>query len=131
MRYTTENTIKSLIKKIALPSLDYNCQDWEIVVANSSLVDSLLNEYIKREDLDEDEKFTLMNIIIESANDYWREYKEPHKSMDMIKNIIMNDYILHRETIIYYACFSVNLEDAWEITPYMRSIIANYDDTKI
>ncbi len=62
-RYITKESIEGLIQKLGLPAGDEYSQDWEYEIASSELAIKTLTAYINRDDLSEDERFTLMHKV--------------------------------------------------------------------
>lgn len=126
-RSGTGETINKLAKELGLP---YNerMQDWSYEVANPNDIEKYLNHYNKLSD--DDEKFVLMEILIQATNDqleikkfldYWKETK-----LRLIDN-----FDLHEYTIYYWACFdNEELEDCWIVTPYMRELWLKQNEEK-
>lgn len=123
MPSVTRASIDGLVHKLGLPEQgDYN-QDWEYEIASADIAVQLLMDYTQRDDLTDDEKFTLMHTILESINDFISAQASDFPLMDLFKTIVSQDYALHKETFDYWACWELVLEDAFTITPIIREII--------
>lgn len=118
----TKKAINSLIEKLNLPECDEFSQDWEYEVADSKRLEEFI-EYYQNNDMDKDEKFTLMIIILESYNDIGQYNILEKKLWCKIEKILMEDKFIHKPTIDYWSCSeNENIEDCFYITPLMRSL---------
>lgn len=121
-RYPTGKAITSLIKKLNLPKRSKYSQDWEYEIADSERVDEFIT-YYQNNLSDEDEKFTLMLIIIESCNDAISENNLENKTWEKVKKSLMEDYYIHKQTIDYWCSEEEkDIEDCFAITPLIREI---------
>lgn len=121
-RYPTEKAITSLIKKLNLPKADKYSQDWEYEVVDSKRIDEFIT-YYQNNLRTEDEKFTLMLIIIESCNDTLCENNLKKKTWKKVKRSLIKDYFLHNQTIDYWCCEEEkDIENCFNITPLIREI---------
>jgi hypothetical protein len=118
-RFSENSARKKIAEKLEL-SYDPNMQDWEIEIALPHLIEKYLEHYNLL--VDEDEKFVLMQIIVQSINDQESiESIEIHWSR--LKFLLVNEFILHEYTIYHWANFdSDNLGEDWIISPYLRSL---------
>jgi hypothetical protein len=120
--YVTRNVVYSLAEKLHLPEPGEFTQDWEYEVADSSRVDEFVSFY-ENGQLDGDEKFALMIIVISSFNDLLKEKGMEVTIWERIKrNLVMNRHI-HMNTILYWSDIEGELEDSWEIAPNMREVL--------
>jgi len=122
-KYADKESIESLIKKLNLPPLTPYSQDWEYTSADSSRVDEFIT-YYENNQLNKNEKFTLMIVIISSFDDYLSEGigTENNKLWNRIKQNLLQDYELHINTIHYWALDKSDLENCFSITPYIREM---------
>ncbi len=97
-------------------------QDWEYEVADSSRVEEFVSFY-ENEQLDGDEKFALMIIVISSFNDLLREKGMEIAIWERIKRNLVMDRHIHMNTILYWADIGGELEDSWAIAPNMRAVL--------
>lgn len=97
-------------------------QDWEIECADPNRVGEFLDFYLKRT-ADDDERFTLMALILGSFEEY-HGLDEPDSVLwERIRSILEADIRLHRDHIEYYQCFDVQSEEEYfPITKLMRQI---------
>lgn len=117
-RFVTSKAIEELTKNLHLELRDY--QDWEWIVGNSKDIEKYI-EYYKSE-VDDDNRFALMEIIIQAAEDQETE-SDFIKYSEIVRKLLSENFELHEHSIFYWSCFdNENLEDCWRITPYMRSL---------
>jgi hypothetical protein len=117
-RYGTANAINKLAKELNLVNKN-NMQDWEWEVAEAKDIEKYLLHYNSL--IDEDEKFVLMEIIIQATTNQ----KEPDfiKYVSQVISLLQENFNLHEYSIFYWSCFdSEELNDCWEISPFMREI---------
>lgn len=103
-------------------------QDWELIVSDSSLIPQFLNYYIS-ENLDDDVKFTLMELIISSFDDLGYDYnfKEDANWLEC-EQILRKEFWLHITTIHYWSSLDREVSiDGFAISPYLRPI---WDEVK-
>ena len=94
-------------------------QDWPYEVADSKSIQKYLDYYSVVED--DDIKFTLMTMIIQAVNDQ----QSPEKLKfywEKVVPFLTKNFNLHEWTIYYWSSIDVSLENAWQITPYMRKV---------
>ena len=74
-----------------------------------------------------DQKYLVINIIIQGFEDILSESDSEEEKNDLIWNeieqILVNESSLHKETIKYWADLEVSLADAWYISKYMRKLV--------
>ena len=121
MGYATKNTIKRLARDLNLSRGDKNTQDWEYEVADSKKIDEFL-AYFSKGELNSNEKQTLMQVILESYNDYVTEFGYHNEYSKIIKKIIQKDICVYKDIIQYWSCGEEDLEDCFAITFFMRGI---------
>ena len=118
-RYGTKEAIEKLARELELPYNDY-MQDWSYEVANPEDIE----KYIKHYDLtsDEDEKFVLMEIIIQAVNDQ-ADQKDFLKYWDRISGSLKEDFRIHEYTVFYWSRLdSESPDEEFTISPNMRGI---------
>lgn len=120
--YVTKSAIEGLVKKINLPSPDEFSQDWEYEVSDSSRLTEFLCAYENIE-LNIDEKFALMIIIISSYNDAIVERKAEESSARRIRYHLLQDISIHKNTIYYWSMLDEDdLDNCHAVTSFMREI---------
>ncbi|WP_042473874.1 hypothetical protein [Bacillus ndiopicus] len=128
--YVTKSAIEGLVKKVKLPAPDEFSQDWEYEVADSSRITEFLYAYENIE-LNKDEKFALMIIIISSLNDAIVEGKAEESSVSLIRYHLLQDNSIHKNTIYYWSMLDEDdLENCHAATSFIREItyVAELDD---
>jgi hypothetical protein len=118
-RCGTRKAIEELSIEINIPFNESN-QDWSYTNGNYLDIEKYLSHYITL--LDEDKKFVLMEVIIQSIEDQENE-KLFDKYCILIKPILELEFDLHEYTIHYWCCFfNDNLKDCFNISNFMREI---------
>ena len=128
--YVTKSAVEGLVKKIKLPAPDEFSQDWEYEVSDSSKVGEFLYAY-KNIELNKEEKFALMTIIISSYNDAILEGKVEKSWASFIRYHLLEDINIHKNSIYYWALLDEDdLENCFAITALIREIlnVANLDN---
>ncbi|WP_019637121.1 hypothetical protein [Paenibacillus fonticola] len=117
--YVTKSAIEGLVKKIPVP--DEYSQDWEYEVADSSRITEFLYAYEKIE-LNKEERFTLMIIIISSFNDAIVEGKV-EANFSVIRYHLLQDINIHKNTIYYWSMLDEDdLENCYAVTSFIRGL---------
>lgn len=118
-RCVTYNAIQILVREFGYP-YDENMQDWEYEVAKLEDIKKYFEKYDKAEN--DDIRFTLMEMIIETSNEGWNSGWLT-EIWPKVKQMLIENFTLHEYTI-YYWCYSLsdNIEDMFEISPYMRNL---------
>ena len=122
-RFPTKEAVDNLSKQLDLPN-EPNMQDWEWEVADPNKIKLFFNHYFNG-NLSEDEKFTLMEVLLQSFEessinlDSSVEWKE-------IMISIEKSWPLHRYSVWYWSCWEENEKDCWRISNFMKNIIENH-----
>ncbi|MCG7410890.1 hypothetical protein MH117_26255 [Paenibacillus sp. ACRRX] len=120
--YVTKSAIEGLVKKVKLPAPDEFSQDWEFEVSDSSRITEFLYVY-ENIDLNKDEKFALMIIIISSFNDAIVEGKAQENSASLIRYYLLQDIGIHKNTVYYWSMLDEDdLEICHAVSSFMREI---------
>lgn len=117
-RYWTGASFVELSKVFNLP-FNSQMQDWPYEVADSKCTQEYLDYYqaIDNEDI----KFTLMEMIVQSIED--QQSPEKFKTYwDQTVPLLTKNFHIHEWTIYYWSSFEKSLKNAWHIAPYMRKI---------
>jgi hypothetical protein len=118
-RTTTKKAIELIADKLNLPN-DTAMQDWAYEVTNADNIDNYIFYY--KEIINEDEKFALMQLIIQATEDQ-RNEEQFKNYCNKIKPLLITDFKTHEYTIYYWCCFENNsIEDCWKISPMMREL---------
>ncbi len=129
-RYITKKSINGLVRKLGLPAGDKYSQDWEYEVASANIASKILKDYIERDDLTEDERFTLMHIILESINEFISDCGKEFPMMREFIEVALRDYAVHESTYEYWACQDNDkIDEIFELTPIIRKIIKQKSNT--
>ncbi|WP_341278885.1 hypothetical protein [Paenibacillus sp. FSL H8-0537] len=121
--------MEGLVEKIKLPSPGEFTQDWEYEVADSTRVGEFLHAY-ENMNLNLEEKFALMLVIVESYNDAISGNKAEENMAELIKYHLIRDINIHINTIYYWAKLDEDdIENVFAITPFIRGIVAIIKET--
>ena len=121
-RFPTRAAINELAARFDLPNGDW-MQDWEYTVSDANRIDEFLDSY-KNDGLSDDERFVLMEVIIDS----FMMLKETVFSplWPQTQQLIEHNIELHFYTVCYWACLDHEeneLEWIWECAPQMRALL--------
>ena len=101
---------------------DPQMQDWEIECADPIRVEEFLDVY-DSESLSDDEKFTLMALILGSFEEYHGLEQPDVRVWTRIKSYLIEHQSIHATHIRYYQCAeSTDEEEFFPITKLMRKI---------
>jgi hypothetical protein len=121
MRHPTKAAIDRLSKCFGL-TLDPYMQDWEIECADPKRVGEFLDFYLTGT-VDDDERFTLMALILGSFEEYYRSNESDSTLWDRIKSLLSADVDLHSDHIEYYQRLDALSDDeCFPISKLMRQI---------
>ncbi len=118
-RFPTRAAILSLAARFDLPYGEGD-QDWEYTHSRFEQVPAYLAAYTSGE-LDDDERFVLMEMIIDRLNGH----PEEPEYAPMLR-LVEENIELHLATIWYWASTDYIGEDpefSWEVAPAMREIL--------
>jgi hypothetical protein len=122
-RWVTAAARKSLARRFNLPDDPFS-QDWEYEVADPSRFGELLDAYVC-DPLDEDERFALMEILIQCIEDMNLPSIEPSPQWDSVAGLLRAHGGLHASTVRYWSCLGQDdLEDCFRVTGPMRAVWA-------
>jgi hypothetical protein len=125
-RFATRKAIDSLAKRFNFPNTP-DMQDWVCEVADSIRIDEFISVYESGE-LDDDEKFTLMETIIQSFEDLEISLSEEPR-WHRVLNLIQNNIELHKYTVWYWSTLeNDNKFEQWRVTPFIKSILMRHKD---
>ncbi len=128
-KHPTLQAVLSLAKRLDL-RYSPDMQDWEYEVSDPSRLAEFVATYESGE-LDDDERFTLMSIIIDSAEQLVQESGQTFIKSAIFQRILAlveTNIDLHTATICYWASIEAELEDAWCVTPHFRQIVARHEE---
>ncbi len=122
-RFPTAEAIDSLAYRFNLPNRSY-MQDWEWEVGDPQRIDEFLAAY--SEDLTDDEKFTLMETILQSFEDL-DEPLEKDSRWYKVLTILDQNIGLHLNSVYYWSALDSEYEDEqWRVTPFLRPILEKH-----
>lgn len=101
-------------------------QDWPWEVADADRIAEFLATYAD-EALSDKERFTLMEMLIQSAEDLGSA-RDQHLSWAEIKKLLDTHFALHAASVEYWACLDSELEDAWEVAGFMRGLLNKHKE---
>lgn len=90
LKYPSKETIDKLTRNLNLKGADEFTQDWEYEVADVSQLSDYV-DYYEKNDLNLNEKATLMRMILESYNDFLIVEKGEDIFRERIKKILKKD----------------------------------------
>ena len=99
-------------------------QDWEIEVADPERIEEFLAAYESGE-LDDDEKFTLMQTIIESfevGDQPLQEMPAWHRALSLIEE----NLDLHIYSVWYWGSEENGVEDHWQVHEYFSKLLEKH-----
>ncbi len=119
-RHPTAAAIDSLATRFNLPNHE-GMQDWEHEVADPNRVVEFIDAY-KNGELSEDERFTIMETIIQSFEEQERSLDDS-KEWKEVLNLIESNVDLHIYTIWYWSLVEEESENNWwNVTKFIRQI---------
>ncbi len=120
-RYPSGLSEEKLASRLGL-YWDGTMQDWELVVSDFGRIRDFLKLYQNELDNDDD-KFTLMGLIVSSFDDGISNFdKETMKNWNICKTILEKECYLHYSIIIYWCLPENEPDNVFDITPYMREV---------
>lgn len=120
LRFVTRKAIEDLTINLNLQYTLSDYQDWEFIVGKSEDIEEYINYYTT--EVDEDNKFALMEIIIQTTEDQTTE-NDFLKYLKIVLKLLKENFRLHEYSIFYWSCFqNENIEDSWNVSPFMREL---------
>lgn len=120
-RYPTAAAIERLDSILGFSPNNYS-QDWDIELSDGTR----LLEFVDLYDLgrlDEDERFTLMTLIVASADHALNSHGLDGELWDRIHNLLVKDAEIHADTVHYWCCAAATCDDeCFTLTPRMRDV---------
>ena len=127
-RCPTRAAIDSLATRFGLAN-DPGMQDWEWQVADPHRIDEFLSAY-EGAALSEDERFTLMETLIQSFEDLDAPLAaEPRWSR--LLELLDRNVALHAHSICYWSLIeneNQDPDDCWRVTPFMQTILRRHPE---
>lgn len=123
-RFPTREAIDSLARRFDLPNTP-GMQDWEWEVADPARIDEFVDAY-ESGALSDDEKFTLMETIIQSFDEL-EEPLEGNHGWERVLNLIDEGIDLHGYSVWYWSDLeNDDVEDQWRVTRFLRPILSKH-----
>ena len=127
-RCGTAKAIQKLVKELNMPYEDW-MQDWPYEVASPNEIDKYICYYRKL--TDDDEKFVLMEAIIQATEDLNTD-KLFEEYLSIIKHLLEDNFTIHQYTIYYWASFdNEDIDDCWKISLFMRELFGVQQEKKL
>ncbi|WP_037316237.1 hypothetical protein [Ruegeria halocynthiae] len=116
-RYWTKAAIDYLAERLGVQNEPW-MQDWAYEIADPTN----LNDYLAlfSEVQDDDVRFTLADVIIQAFEEYGENLEGDDRWNAFLDDLATRPE-LHAHQIWYWSAFDIDIEDAWQVTPYMRS----------
>jgi hypothetical protein len=123
-RFPTAAAVDSLARRFGLPN-DPSMQDWPWEVADAARLDEFLAAY-ESGDLSDDERFALMEIILQSFEDLAASTGFDAR-WDRALDTIDRNVDLHAQSVWYWSVLgNDDREEQWLVTPHLRSILQKH-----
>ncbi|AXT61418.1 hypothetical protein D1816_14020 [Aquimarina sp. AD10] len=121
-RYPNGISEKKLSNRLGL-YWEESIQDWEFIVADSERLSDFLKIYQTELDNDND-KFTLMSLIVSSFDDGFSEEDIEIKELwEVCRIILEKECFLHFSIIKYWSLLEEkDAKNIFSITPYIRKV---------
>lgn len=121
MRFATESAKERLNRVFGFSPEAYS-QDWEIELSNGQRLSEFLEAYDSL-NLDDDERFALMGLIVASAHDALDFYGLTGSQWRLVHDRLVNDAALHASTIYYWCCVDATCDnECFTLTSRMRCV---------
>ena len=121
MRHPTKAAVEKFTELLGL-RVEPHLQDWEIECADPSRVEEFIAAYHDHAS-DDDERFTLMALILGSYEEYHSLSPPDPGAWEKIKTILVADRKIHDDHISYYQCLDVpGQQGMFPITNLMREL---------
>jgi hypothetical protein len=122
-RHPTRAAIDRLAARLGLRN-EPQMQDWEWEVADAERLDEFIALYGDPQ-LSEDERFTLMETIIQSCEDLG-DALEGDPRWSKVQALLEEHLDLHISSVWYWAALENDLDDAWRVSPFMRDLVEKH-----
>jgi hypothetical protein len=120
-RFPTAQAIASLADRFSVPN-DQHMQDWEWEIADSNRISEYLAAY-KSGELNDDERFTLMETIIQAFEDLPDSLDADCRWTEVLQ-LLDSNIDLHAYSVWYWSDLEDELGDeSWRVTPFLRKLV--------
>lgn len=124
-RLPTSEARMSLARRLQLPH-DSSMQDWEWEIADPSRIEEFLDAY-ENWDLTDDERFSLMEIIIECAEESAESLPES-KHWKRALQLLEANIVVHIHSVWYWAVPEAETRDEhWRVTRDLRELLQKHE----
>ena len=118
-RYESIKAMDELAKELNLLNEKW-MQDCPYEVVQPNDIEKYLKCY--NETKDDDKKFILMKMLIQSIDEQINKEKFLYY-WNIVKILIEEDFLIHEYTIWYWCIFEEeDINNAWKITPFLREL---------
>lgn len=121
IRHSTKDAIDFIAKRLGIKN-DHRMQDWEFEVAEAADLGKYLTLFYEVSGQD-NLRFTLASLIIQAFEDDVVDLDVDQSWKGFVSELSKNTE-LHACQIWYWACWDVELAQAWRVTPHMRALWA-------
>ncbi|MBN8822318.1 MULTISPECIES: hypothetical protein [unclassified Spirosoma] len=122
MHILTQQAINIVSQKLHLPITGLE-QDWDIELADSSRIDEFLTLFKQDNNLDNEQKYVLMALILASCDDALQEGKALSRDSWTYIEWVLKTHSIYHALIDYWGLpTSKNENDLFALTPYIRAI---------
>ena len=102
-------------------SPDAYSQDWDVELADGERLAEFVSTY-STVALDDDERFTLMTLIVASAHDALDFHEMGEAEWRPIHDLLIANFSLHACTIYYWCCVDATcMDECFTLSPLMRA----------
>ncbi|MCC9641630.1 hypothetical protein LOC71_05040 [Rhodopirellula sp. JC740] len=120
-RYPTAAAIERLDAVFGF-SPDTYSQDWHLELADGARLAEFVSTYANLA-MDDDERFTLMTLIVASAHDALDFHDMGEAQWRPIHDLLVTDFSLHASTIYYWCCVDATcMDECFTLSSLMRSV---------
>jgi hypothetical protein len=129
VRYPTKEAIERLAARFGFPN-GPNMRDWEWEVADHTRIDEFQAAY-ETGGLSEDEKFTLMETILESFEDMARGGADLSLDARWARTFaaLERNISLHAHSVWYWSCLEAEgPEEMFHVSPFIRQLLAAHQE---
>lgn len=121
-RFPTSASIEALAQRFRLPNTPA-MQDWQWEVADADRLDEFLEAYDSGA-LDDDERFTLMEIILQSFEELLAGGRGLDARWERTLDLVDRNIDIHAFSVWYWADPD---GDGWLLTPHLRAVLERQD----
>ncbi|MCW3467849.1 hypothetical protein [Chitinophaga nivalis] len=119
-RYITGTAIATLAQAFGYPNHPH-MQDWEYEVSSFADLEKYMAAYVST--ADDDIRFLLMEMILETSNNKDRDFDWIAAIWPRVKALLTACFPLHAPTVYYWSCFDVeDIADTFYISAAMREL---------